>query len=109
MAACGQSSAHLAQSMQISGSHTGIWAAIERFSWPAVPVGKVPSTGRADTGTASPSPARSRRTNPSPLGGLPLPPGTAGSWVGTMTGASEASAASTAASLRARISGPRLA
>ena len=31
-----------------------------RFSYLAVPVGKVPSTGKALTGSMSPSPARSR-------------------------------------------------
>ncbi len=57
MAACGQTSAQRAQSMQISGSQIGISAAIERFSQRAVPVGKVPSTGIALTGSRSPSPA----------------------------------------------------
>ena len=52
--------AHLPQSMQMSGSQIGISWAIARFSYCAVPVGNVPSTGSADTGSRSPSPAISR-------------------------------------------------
>ena len=55
--AWGQTMAHLPQSMQIAGSQTGIIWAIARFSYLAVPVGNVPSTGRALTGSWSPSPA----------------------------------------------------
>ena len=43
--------------MQIAGSQTGISSASERFSKQAVPTGKVPSTGRALTGSSSPRPA----------------------------------------------------
>ncbi len=57
IAVCGQTSAHLAQSMQMSGSQIGISCAIERFSHFAVSVGKVPSTGSAETGSRSPLPA----------------------------------------------------
>ena len=57
MAAWGQTMAHLAQSMQMSGSQIGISAAMARFSYLAVPDGKVPSGGIADTGSRSPSPA----------------------------------------------------
>ena len=47
--AWGQTIAHLPQSMQIAGSQTGIFWAMARFSYFAVPVGNVPSTGqRAD-------------------------------------------------------------
>ena len=56
----GQTMAHLPQSMHRSGSHTGIDSARLRFSHLAVPVGKVPSTGSALTGSRSPSPARMR-------------------------------------------------
>ena len=57
MAACGQTSAHWLHWMQMAGSHTGISSARLRFShWP-VPVGQVPSTGKALTGSASPLPA----------------------------------------------------
>ena len=59
MVACGHTMAHLPQSMQMSGSQIGISVAMARFSYLAVPVGKVPSTGRADTGRRSPSPAMS--------------------------------------------------
>ena len=55
--ACGQTIAHLPQSMQIDGSQIGIIWAIARFSYRAVPVGNVPSTGSALTGSRSPSPA----------------------------------------------------
>src|ERR1035437_2559052 len=55
--ACGQTMAHLPQSMQIEGSQIGIDWAIARFSYFVVPVGNVPSTGKALTGSWSPSPA----------------------------------------------------
>src|SRR5450759_2158056 len=57
MVAWGQTMAHLPQSMQIEGSHTGIVWAMARFSYFVVPVGNVPSTGKALTGSWSPSPA----------------------------------------------------
>ena len=57
MAACGQTSAHLLHWMQISGSQTGISRAMLRFSHCVVPVGQVPSTGNALTGSRSPLPA----------------------------------------------------
>ncbi len=60
IAACGQTIAHLPQSMHRSGSQIGISVAIVRFSTFDVPVGKVPSGGRALTGSRSPSPARMR-------------------------------------------------
>ena len=60
MAAWGHTRAHLPQSMQSVGSQIGISAASARFSYRAVPVGKVPSTGRALTGSRSPSPASIR-------------------------------------------------
>ncbi len=52
--------AHLPQSMQIEASQIGIIWAIARFSYLVVPVGNVPSTGIALTGSRSPSPAISR-------------------------------------------------
>ena len=55
--AWGQTSAHLAQSMQISGSQIGISRAMFRFSHRAVSVGNVPSGGNAETGRRSPSSA----------------------------------------------------
>ena len=58
--ACGQTIAHLPQSMQMAGSQIGSSWAIARFSYIAVPVGNVPSTGSALTGNWSPSPAISR-------------------------------------------------
>ena len=58
--ACGQTIAHLPQSMQMAGSQIGIVWAIARFSYLAVPVGNVPSAGSALTGNRSPSPAISR-------------------------------------------------
>ena len=46
--------------MQIGSSQIGIICAIARFSYFVVPVGNVPSTGSALTGSRSPSPAISR-------------------------------------------------
>ena len=43
----------------MAGSHTGISSAMLRFSHCAVPVGHVPSTGKALTGSRSPLPASS--------------------------------------------------
>jgi hypothetical protein len=47
MAACGQTIAHLLHWMQIPGSQIGISAAMLRFSHLEVPVGQVPSGGKA--------------------------------------------------------------
>jgi hypothetical protein len=68
---------HLPHWMQVCGSHTGISSDRLRFSQRAVPVGKVPSTGMALTGTRSPRPAmmgrahseRSRERRPAPEDG----------------------------------------
>src|SRR5512147_3348178 len=57
MAAWGQTSVHLLHWMQIFGSQTGTSAAMFRFSHRLVPVGHVPSTGKALTGRRSPLPA----------------------------------------------------
>ena len=57
MEACGHTRAQRAQSMQMAGSQMGISRAIERFSYLVVPVGKVPSGGKALTGNNSPRPA----------------------------------------------------
>src|SRR5664279_223742 len=57
MAACGHTSVHLLHWMQRSVYHTGISIAMLRFSHCAVPVGNVPSTGKALTGSWSPRPA----------------------------------------------------
>ena len=59
IAACGQTSAHRPHWMQMSGSQIGMSWAMLRFSIFAVPVGNVPSTGRALTGSRSPLPASS--------------------------------------------------
>ena len=56
IAACGQTMTHLPHWMQVSGSQTGISSAMLRFSYCAVAVGKVPSTGIALTGRSSPRP-----------------------------------------------------
>ena len=113
IAAWGQTSAQRAQSMQISGSQIGISAAMPRFSHCAVPVGNVPSTGRALTGSRSPSPAIivavTRRTKSGACVGTRA----AGVWSvvgsdGTVIGASAARAASTAAWLRSSTVVPRL-
>ena len=57
MTACGQTMTHLPHWMQMSSSHTGISRARLRFSHCAVPVGKVPSSGNALTGSSSPRPS----------------------------------------------------
>src|SRR5512136_2445818 len=54
MTACGQTKTHLPHWMHRSDSQTGISRAILRFSHLVVPIGKVPSIGRAETGTSSP-------------------------------------------------------
>src|SRR3954468_20637857 len=54
MAACGQTIAHLLHWMQSASSQTGISEAMLRFSHFVVPVGQVPSGGKADTGSKSP-------------------------------------------------------
>src|SRR5512136_1418765 len=56
MTACGQTKTHLPHWMQRSFSQAGISKAMLRFSHLVVPVGKVPSTGKALTGRLSPSP-----------------------------------------------------
>ena len=57
MAAWGQIIAHLLHWMQMAASQTGISRAMLRFSHWVVPVGQVPSTGKAETGSRSPLPA----------------------------------------------------
>ena len=59
IAACGQTMAHLPQSMQIDASQIGISCAMARFSNFVVPDGNVPSIGNALTGRRSPLPAMS--------------------------------------------------
>src|SRR5262249_8984363 len=51
---CGQTIAHLPHWMQVFVSHIGISSARLRFSHLAVPVGNVPSQGKALTGRLSP-------------------------------------------------------
>src|SRR5262249_52774491 len=67
MTACGHTIAHLPHWMHVTGSQAGISVAMLRFSNCAVPVGNVPSQGRALTGRLSPQPAmmgpRTSRTN----------------------------------------------
>src|SRR5450759_2340881 len=57
IAACGQTNVHLAQSMQMVGSHRGSSSAMSRLSQRDVPTGNAPSTGSAETGSRSPRPA----------------------------------------------------
>jgi hypothetical protein len=54
---CGQTSTHLPHWMHSPSSQTGISRAMLRFSQRVVPLGKVPSGGRALTGRESPAPA----------------------------------------------------
>ena len=97
--------------MQIAGSQTGISAARLRFSHRVVPVGQVPSTGKAETGRRSPWPAIITAVTRWTKSGASF--GTAGgrraaavASEGTRTSESPASAASMAAKLRRSTSGP---
>ena len=54
MVACGQMATHFKHWMQIFSSQTGMSSARLRFSYCAVPVGNVPSSGNALTGSSSP-------------------------------------------------------
>ena len=118
IAACGHTTAHLPQSMHRSDSQIGISAAMVRFSTFDVPVGKVPSGGRALTGRRSPSPTSMRavtRSMKSPWGSEPEPTGTAGRRVEVEvtdvpigTRCRCASVVSTTATLRSTTSEPRL-
>ncbi len=114
MAVWGQTRAHLAQSMQMAGSQIGISRAIERRSHCAVPVGNVPSTGRAETGSRSPCPAIiiavTRCTNSGASGGTDgsrcrSPSAAAGTW----TSRSPSSARSTASKFMSTTVRPRFA
>src|SRR5689334_15213987 len=73
MTAWGQTITHLPHWIHNFSSHTGISSAILRFSHCVVPVGKVPSTGKAETGMLSPfapmiSPSTSRTNSGASLG-----------------------------------------
>ena len=57
IAACGHTSGQIAHCVQMVSSQIGISCAMLRFSHCVVPVGKVPSTGIADTGSRSPLPS----------------------------------------------------
>ena len=112
IAACGQTMAHLPQSMQMSASQIGSSWAIARFSYCAVPVGNVPSTGNADTGSRSPSPAINRAVTRVTKSGASAGrtvsmryPGVTSA--GTSTRESAAREASIAAKLRSTIVAPR--
>jgi len=116
IAACGQPSVHLPQSMQLSDSQTGSWVARPGFSSAAVPVGKVPPGDIALTGSSSPSPAISRRivANSDATEGPLRTWGASSSRVtsassGITTSVIAASALSIASRLACTISGPRLA
>ncbi len=112
MAACGHTIVHLPQSMQMSGSQIGSSLAIDRFSYRAVPLGNVPSTGSALTGRRSPSPLMSSAVtrctksgaSSGTLGATTVAPATL---VGTVTRTSRSSAWSIARKLRSTIVWPR--
>ena len=57
IAECGQAATQWLHWVQSSSFQIGISSAILRFSQRVVPIGQVPSGGRAETGSASPSPA----------------------------------------------------
>ena len=112
IAACGHTSAHLAQSMQIDSSQIGISRAIERFSNRAVPVGNVPSTGSALTGRRSPWPAIIAAVTRCTKSGAVSGTGARSrksdvTSAGTSSARSPSSALSTAATFRATTASPR--
>ncbi len=101
MVACGQTKEQMPHWMHRSSSHTGMLTAMLRFSYLAVPVGKVPSAGIAETGTLSPSPSmigprvlrtKSGASAPRPIFMASLLSALAGTWTSWMF----SSAASTA-------------
>ncbi len=113
IAACGQTSGQIAHCVQIVSSQIGISWAMLRFSHCVVPVGNVPSTGIADTGSRSPLPSSIIAVTRWTKSGAAF--GTIGRRVnvesarpGTLTSAIAASEASTAAKLRASTVSPRL-
>ena len=57
IAECGQAATQWLHWVHSSSFQMGISSAILRFSQRVVPIGQVPSGGRAETGSASPSPA----------------------------------------------------
>ena len=57
MTLCGQTNEQLPHWMQMSGSQTATSSEMLRFSYAVVPLGYVPSTGSALTGSSSPRPA----------------------------------------------------
>ena len=115
MLECGQTIAHLPQSMQIDGSQIGIVGASARFSYWAVAVGNAPSGGIALTGRSSPLPAISCAVTVVTKSGTPAGIERARR-AGAVSGASPsgtwrsaASDPSIAAKFRATTSSPRLA
>ena len=113
MAACGHTSGQIAHCVQIVSSQIGISSAMLRFSHCVVPVGNVPSTGRADTGSRSPLPsiiiAVTRCTKSGAARGTTgLRVSSESASPGTFTSLIAASDASTAAKLRASTVSPRL-
>ena len=113
IAACGHTSGQIAHWVQIVSSQIGISCAMLRFSHCAVPVGKLPSTGSAETGSRSPLPssimAVTRCTKSGAVRGTTGRRRSAESALpGSATSCSAASDASTAAKLRASTVSPRL-
>ena len=113
IAACGHTSGQIAHCVQIVSSQIGISCAMLRFSHWVVPVGNVPSTGSADTGSRSPLPSSIIAVTRCTKSGAAF--GTIGRRVhsesarsGTLTSAIAASEPSTAAKLRASTVSPRL-
>ena len=110
--AWGQTITHLPHWMQRSLSQRGTSAAMLRFSQRAVPVGKVPSQGRALTGRASPAWAsKGAITSRTKDGAAAKRSGGAGSGNGSSrrshgTGCSRSRVASTACRLRETTTSP---
>jgi len=113
IAACGHTSGQIAHCVQMVSSQIGISCAMLRVSPWVVPVGKVPSTGIAETGSRSPLPSSIIAVTRCTKSGAAR--ATAGRRVcaesarpGNGTSRSAASDASTAAKLRVSTLSPRL-
>jgi uncharacterized membrane protein required for colicin V production len=110
--ACGQIIEQRLHCTHRSGSQIGTSRAMRRFSYRLVPVGQVPSGGKALTGSRSPRPSRSSRvtrwTNSGASAGtVGRRTGVASAVTGTAISWSTAMVPSIAAVLRRTTSGPR--
>ena len=113
IAACGHVSGQIAHCVQMVSSQIGISWAMLRFSHCAVPVGKVPSTGIAETGSRLPLPSSIIAVTRCTKSGADSATAerrvrAESAWSGSGTSRNAASDASTAAKLRFSTVSPRL-